>query len=218
MTIPMAVMVRFQKWNDVLALPQPDASLKTTTTVWHYARGMALASTGKLAEAQKEYDAVNAAYLRQELRLLQVVEAVREDAGRDEDEQDAGPAEELGQVDLHGAAVDEPAEDDRSTEADDPAHEGLAVALAGGLGGGVEEDRRLEALAPDAEERLTPEHLDGVDLIFVMERVHRNKLSRDFGRYLRGAKVVCLDIPDRYVYMQPELVELLRRRVTPHLR
>jgi tetratricopeptide (TPR) repeat protein len=62
MTIPMAVMVRFQKWDDILALPQPDATLKTTTTVWHYARGMAFASTGKLAEAQKEYDAVNAAY------------------------------------------------------------------------------------------------------------------------------------------------------------
>lgn len=62
MTIPMAVMVRFQKWSDILALPQPDANLKTTTTVWHYARGMALASTGKLEEARKEYEAVNAAY------------------------------------------------------------------------------------------------------------------------------------------------------------
>ena len=62
MTIPMAVMARFQKWDDILALPQPDASLKTTTTIWHYARGMAFASTGKLAEAQKEYQALNAAY------------------------------------------------------------------------------------------------------------------------------------------------------------
>jgi predicted protein tyrosine phosphatase len=73
-------------------------------------------------------------------------------------------------------------------------------------------------LAPDAEERLTPEHLDGVDLIFVMEPAHRSKLTRDFGRYLRGARIICLDIPDRYVYMQPELVDLLRQRVTPHLR
>jgi predicted protein tyrosine phosphatase len=73
-------------------------------------------------------------------------------------------------------------------------------------------------LAPDAEDRLTPEHLEGVDLIFVMERVHRQKLSRQFGRYLRSARVICLDIPDRYGYMQPELVELLVARVTPHLR
>lgn len=62
MTIPMVVMVRFQKWSDILAAPQPDVNLKTTTTVWHYARGMALASTGKVADAEKEYQAVQAAY------------------------------------------------------------------------------------------------------------------------------------------------------------
>ena len=73
-------------------------------------------------------------------------------------------------------------------------------------------------LAPDAEEPLTSDHLEGVDLIFVMEQAHRTKLNRAFGRYLRGARIVCLDIPDDYTYMQPELVELLRSRVTPHLR
>lgn len=73
-------------------------------------------------------------------------------------------------------------------------------------------------LAPDAEEPLTSDHLEGVDLIFVMEQAHRTKLNRAFGRYLRGARIVCLDIPDKYTYMQPELVELLRARVTPHLR
>jgi hypothetical protein len=80
------------------------------------------------------------------------VEAVGEDAGGDEDEQDAGVAEELREVDLHGAAVDEPAEHDGAAQADHPADEGLVVALAGGLGRGVEEDRGLEALAADAEE------------------------------------------------------------------
>lgn len=73
-------------------------------------------------------------------------------------------------------------------------------------------------LAPDAEEVLTPEHLDGADLIFVMERAHQAKLKRQFGRYLKGKKVVCLDIPDRYQYMQPELVTLLEQRVTSHLK
>ncbi|MDC9825870.1 phosphotyrosine protein phosphatase [Devosia sp. ZB163] len=73
-------------------------------------------------------------------------------------------------------------------------------------------------LAPDAEERLTPEHLEGVDTVFVMERAHRAKLMRDFGRHIRSIRVICLDIPDRYAYMQPELVDILRARVTPHLR
>jgi predicted protein tyrosine phosphatase len=73
-------------------------------------------------------------------------------------------------------------------------------------------------LSHDAAERLTPEHLADVDTIFVMERAHKAKLSRHFRQWLRGARVVCLDIPDDYAFMQPELVDLLTARVTPHLR
>ncbi len=58
MTIPMAVDVRFHKWNQILAQPQPDPAMKTTTTFWHFARGMALAGTGKVSEAEAEYKAV----------------------------------------------------------------------------------------------------------------------------------------------------------------
>jgi tetratricopeptide (TPR) repeat protein len=56
--IPTAVLVRFEKWNDVLKIPQPDANLKIATTFWHYARGMALAGTGKPDEAEKEHSAI----------------------------------------------------------------------------------------------------------------------------------------------------------------
>ena len=51
-------------------------------------------------------------------------------------------------------------------------------------------------LAPDAEEPVTPDHLDQADLIFVMERAHRAKLQRRFGPHLKGKRVICLDIPD----------------------
>ena len=37
MTIPMAVDVRFHQWNDILAMPQPDPAMKTTTGFWHFA-------------------------------------------------------------------------------------------------------------------------------------------------------------------------------------
>lgn len=60
MTIPMAVNVRFQRWEDVLKTPQPNADMKITTTYWHFARGMALAGTGKLSEAEAEYRALTA--------------------------------------------------------------------------------------------------------------------------------------------------------------
>jgi len=57
-TIPIAVEVRFHHWAEILKMPQPDPALKTTTVFWHFARGMALAGTGKLSEAEAEYKTV----------------------------------------------------------------------------------------------------------------------------------------------------------------
>jgi len=59
MTVPIMVRVRFQKWDEILAMPAPDAAMKTTTGFWHFARGMAYAGKGKLAEAEKEYRLVS---------------------------------------------------------------------------------------------------------------------------------------------------------------
>lgn len=73
-------------------------------------------------------------------------------------------------------------------------------------------------LAPDADNPLTPELLAWADLVFVMERAHRTKLSSRFAAHLKGKRVVCLDIPDDYDYMQPALVKLLRDKIPPHLR
>jgi tetratricopeptide (TPR) repeat protein len=61
LTIPTAVQLRFEKWDAVLKTPQPDASLPVATTFWHYAQGMALASTGKPDQAEKERQTVEAA-------------------------------------------------------------------------------------------------------------------------------------------------------------
>ena len=55
--------------------------------------------------------------------------------------------------------------------------------------------------------------MEWADIIFVMEKAHRTKLKRRFGPYLKRARVICLDIPDDYAFMQPELVALLQRKV-----
>jgi tetratricopeptide (TPR) repeat protein len=55
MTVPIAVEIRFHKWNEILAMKAPDPAMKTTTAYWHFARGMALAGTGKINEAATEY-------------------------------------------------------------------------------------------------------------------------------------------------------------------
>ena len=61
MTVPIAVEVRFQKWDQILAMPQPAAPMQTTTVFWHFARGMALAAKGKVAEADAEHHIVSEA-------------------------------------------------------------------------------------------------------------------------------------------------------------
>ena len=58
MTVPIMVELRFQKWDQVMKIPQPPAAMNTATVFWHFARGMALASTGKASEAETEYKAV----------------------------------------------------------------------------------------------------------------------------------------------------------------
>ncbi len=57
-TIPLAVEVRFHHWNEILRAPQPGPAFKTATMFWHFARGMALAGTGKLDAAEAEYKIV----------------------------------------------------------------------------------------------------------------------------------------------------------------
>jgi tetratricopeptide (TPR) repeat protein len=61
MTVPIAVDVRFHKWNEILAMPQPDPAMKIATGFWHFARGVALAGTGKLSDAEAEYRVVSEA-------------------------------------------------------------------------------------------------------------------------------------------------------------
>lgn len=69
----------------------------------------------------------------------------------------------------------------------------------------------------DAENPVTPELLRWADIVFVMERAHRNKLSARFKPHLGRARVICLEIPDDYEFMDPDLIQLLRARVPRYL-
>ena len=44
--------VRFGRWDDVLKAPEPPASAPISNAFWHWGRAVALASTGKTAEAE----------------------------------------------------------------------------------------------------------------------------------------------------------------------
>jgi predicted protein tyrosine phosphatase len=69
----------------------------------------------------------------------------------------------------------------------------------------------------DADVRVSPELLAWADLIFVMEPRHRTKLGYAFRRHLNGKRIICLDIPDEFDYMDEGLIRLLEARVPRHL-
>ncbi|MEH2374495.1 low molecular weight protein tyrosine phosphatase family protein [Nostoc sp.] len=69
-----------------------------------------------------------------------------------------------------------------------------------------------------AEVPLSTEAIIWADIIFVMEKSHKNKLSKNFQYLLKDKRIICLDIPDDYEYMEPALIELLKQKVLPLLK
>ncbi len=69
----------------------------------------------------------------------------------------------------------------------------------------------------DAEVPLGLELVQWAGLILVMETRHREKLRKRFKAHLHTQQVVCLNIPDDYEFMDPQLIQLLQQRVPPFL-
>jgi predicted protein tyrosine phosphatase len=78
-------------------------------------------------------------------------------------------------------------------------------------------DVRSAGTAPDALARVNAQMLEWADLIFIMDRHQRRALERGFPGHPALQRLISLDIPDDYAFLQAELVELLHERVIPHL-
>lgn len=70
----------------------------------------------------------------------------------------------------------------------------------------------------DAETTVSGDLIEWADIILVMEKSHRNKVSKKYKELLKDKKLVCLDIPDNYERMDSELIRLLKSRVSRHVR
>ena len=68
-------------------------------------------------------------------------------------------------------------------------------------------------LSADADVPISAEQLDWADMIVVMEKSQLSRLRRQMSRHLQGKRVVCLDIPDTFEFMQPDLVALVTTRL-----
>ena len=55
---PTLILVQFRRWDDILKLSPPDPALPLNAAVWHFARGVAQAASGRVKEAEGERDAL----------------------------------------------------------------------------------------------------------------------------------------------------------------
>ena len=82
-------------------------------------------------------------------------------------------------------------------------------------------DERLEVrsagLDKDALNTLSSEDLEWADIIFVMETSHKNRLAKKYREFIRGKRVICLNIPDEYEFMDSELVQIFKTRIPLYL-
>jgi predicted protein tyrosine phosphatase len=69
-----------------------------------------------------------------------------------------------------------------------------------------------------ARNRVTQEHIEWADLIFVMESHHLQTLQSQFKSALAGKRVICLQISDRLGGMTLELMDMLKERLSLYLR
>lgn len=51
---PLQLRVRFARWDDILATPEPRESFPHARALWHYARGRAYAAQGNVPAAERE--------------------------------------------------------------------------------------------------------------------------------------------------------------------
>lgn len=68
-----------------------------------------------------------------------------------------------------------------------------------------------------ARVKLNEKHLTWADLIFVMEDKHRQLIKQRFSSAYDAEKVVLLDVPDDFQYMDEELIFILKTTVSPYL-
>ena len=64
-----------------------------------------------------------------------------------------------------------------------------------------------------AKQPLTAGLLEWADVVFVMEDWQRQAIGEKFPKQYLKKKIINLDIPDRYYYMDEELVKVLKEKI-----
>lgn len=59
--------------------------------------------------------------------------------------------------------------------------------------------------------------IEWADIVFLMDDHQRRALTTMFPNHPAVANAICLDIPDTYIFLDPQLVAILHERTTPYL-
>ena len=70
---------------------------------------------------------------------------------------------------------------------------------------------------PSAKVRVSVKDVSWADIIFVMEKKHKQRLLDKFPKEIENKSVIILDIEDDYKYMDEELVEMIKLSVDSYL-
>ena len=78
-------------------------------------------------------------------------------------------------------------------------------------------DVRSAGTDPDAMVRVNTRMLDWAHVIFAMDGFQVEALKHMFPEHPALERVICLDIEDVYVFLEPKLVKMLQERVPQYL-
>ncbi len=71
--------------------------------------------------------------------------------------------------------------------------------------------------APAARIKVSAKLLAWADIIFAMEKKHKQRMLARFPEVADARDIIVLDIPDEYPYMDAELIEILEVSVSPYM-
>ena len=73
---------------------------------------------------------------------------------------------------------------------------------------------RSAGTSGNARIKVSQSLIDWADMVFVMEKRHKQQLVE---RFVLDKQVIVLDIPDDYQYMDEELIEMIKLSLLPYL-
>jgi predicted protein tyrosine phosphatase len=76
---------------------------------------------------------------------------------------------------------------------------------------------RSAGTEPSARIKISAKLIIWADLIFVMEKKHKQRIAERFAEEIHEKEIIILDIPDDYQYMDEELIDEIKSKVADYL-